>query len=614
MRLEEGLPDLHKWGEQLLEPFVVYRLRNASVIWLNNRWFLERGFNTYDVRDERRIVEWLLAEYAFVVKDVRDPETAFSGEHRLAGADRYGSTPGGPPAGGGHGGSGRTGTIGRFQIKGIGVTPLVGVNAKWDHAQGWAGLEEALTEAIMAEVVCEEFPYGGVPVIAVIDTGLFQHPPDSPPNRYRRALMIRPAVLRPAHMQRAPLFLESIHGAVQEPQRDVARTHQFIAHFQNLSPSERRYLDLPSDLRHLARRLAVQAAFGDVHRLFGGGLFSSNVSLDGRIIDYGAMRALESWAKVSVHDHLSGFGSDSDIIQTAMESLAFYAAKANKDDVSTPTASELREVADSTYRLYRSRYLASMWGIHTHPSGTNAARPIASILLKYFEKQQRYKVRHNDRTHLPVPSSRWLYGFMSIDPAESEASHDDSDEFDLLSRIGRVIREATAGSNNGAALKHLFWATAMRYCKPRELLDRARLRAYLHEHALNHDPRLCPTLEVVTKAVASIVGTSRRHWTRLPHNLIVVEQVYNAGSTALRCIRMPERRPVLWAEGLYLAEQASLRWFNSIIPEREIAAHAIRYRNGRWSCLFPIEPLPFRNKGIPPMQLVYREVNRQWVH
>ena len=43
--LEAGLPKLSEWSDQLLVPFEARKLRNISVILINRRWFIERGFD-----------------------------------------------------------------------------------------------------------------------------------------------------------------------------------------------------------------------------------------------------------------------------------------------------------------------------------------------------------------------------------------------------------------------------------------------------------------------------------------------------------------------------------------------------------------------------------------
>src|SRR5579883_3138750 len=174
-RLESGLSLLHTWSEHLLVPFTAYRLRHAALVWINRPWFRRRGFDLDDAETHRRIESWLLDEFGFAVRRESDPEEAFTSERRTLFADRYGSTDGLTP----HGGSGRVATIGCFQAKGVGQTPLVGQGGPAGHTHGCIALAECVREAIFAEISAAEFPCGAIPTIAIIDPGLSFSSPNS---------------------------------------------------------------------------------------------------------------------------------------------------------------------------------------------------------------------------------------------------------------------------------------------------------------------------------------------------------------------------------------------------------------------------------------------------
>jgi hypothetical protein len=90
-------------------------------------------------------------------------------DQKYAVADRYGG------AGiGRNGGSGRNALVNGFLVKGVGRTPLVGQSTPLSHASGGAYLEECVREAIFSEVVSHDFPYGAVPALGILGTGLVQ--------------------------------------------------------------------------------------------------------------------------------------------------------------------------------------------------------------------------------------------------------------------------------------------------------------------------------------------------------------------------------------------------------------------------------------------------------
>ncbi len=225
-QLESGLPRLAEWSAAMLVPFQARQLRHATVLWINRRWFLERMLDVTCDELRARVSTWLLDEFAYVVPQQGDPQEAFTEVTRTLHADRYGSSTGRTV----HGGSGRVATMGCYQAKGVGVTPLVGTGGDVEHATGYCSIEEGIREAIYAEIAAAEFPYGAVPIVAILDTGLTFYPgrqanmgahadPPTP-----RALVIRPAVLRIAHAERAPLFRRSLTGAANSQSDDTRRT------------------------------------------------------------------------------------------------------------------------------------------------------------------------------------------------------------------------------------------------------------------------------------------------------------------------------------------------------------------------------------------------------
>ena len=104
-----------------------------------------------------------------------------------------------------NGGGGRCGFDGVFQLKGIGRTPLVGEHKDAVHSNGMLDLESAIHEAIWGEVIQVALPYGAARAVAVIkinETFVLDG------KTHSRALLVREAVVRPAHFERAVLFKE----------------------------------------------------------------------------------------------------------------------------------------------------------------------------------------------------------------------------------------------------------------------------------------------------------------------------------------------------------------------------------------------------------------------
>ncbi|MHB1992682.1 hypothetical protein [Metallibacterium scheffleri] len=147
-KIEDGLPTLTPLGVAAFAPFMAKRLRNPTLVWTNQRWFMKRGVDIASPVASAEIEAWLLSSFAFAIPLARDPEEAFADEWRTFRADRYGGGNGHVR----HGGSGRVGTLGAFQVKGIGATPLVGDIDNWSYSHGCLWLEEAIREAICGEI------------------------------------------------------------------------------------------------------------------------------------------------------------------------------------------------------------------------------------------------------------------------------------------------------------------------------------------------------------------------------------------------------------------------------------------------------------------------------
>ena len=283
------------------------RLQKARLLWLNER--AARDDATFHAlgADKAAYGRHLLMACGYVV------DTTSGGCDAVGHADRYGG------AGiGRNGGSGRNVFINGYQVKGVGRTPLVSALTAESHASGGAYLEECVREAIFSEVVAAEFPYGAVPTLAIIDTGLVQVWDTAlGPKRERRTLLVRPAFVRPAHFERAVGF----HSPRPfEGFRDHQRVVQTFGTATGLLGKDR----LRQRFEALGGRWAHQLAYAFVHRLPHGSNTSSNIAFDGRLVDFGAMTALPSWSKAATALLVDPFESRFASLEQAIRSMSYY--------------------------------------------------------------------------------------------------------------------------------------------------------------------------------------------------------------------------------------------------------------------------------------------------
>lgn len=298
--------DLPAVAPPLCVSFRVKRWKSPRIAWLNHRFLAGLGAEPLNDEEEAALGRWLLDRYAVTWAGGVEPEDCFSSDiETTMWADRYGDTWGSP-----HGGSGRCGMLDDgLNAKGIGRTPLVGRGVDWYHAHGFMWLEEALREAVASEVVARTFPYGAVPVLAVIDTGDRIHWGDGALGE-RRAVVVRPSVWRIGHLQRSVLF-----GTAGKPESDQYRDEQrVLAVIEAICGGDRERLS--ERLSRTARRLSVQLGFAAASRLWPGPVHGSNLTLDGGILDFGSFRSVPDWRNHRATDKEPG--SRDDLAQLGM--------------------------------------------------------------------------------------------------------------------------------------------------------------------------------------------------------------------------------------------------------------------------------------------------------
>lgn len=309
-------------------PVPMRRLDNARVLWLNDRAAQQDPAFAALGHDRSAYARHVLARCAFAIAAGPGPIDA------QGIADRYGG------AGiGRNGGSGRNVCVHGYLVKGVGRTPLVSARTSEAHASGGAYLEECVRETIFSEIVDAEFPGGAVPTLAIIDTGLTQvWETAEGPKPERRTLLVRPAFVRPAHFERAVTFLS---GRSLEGMLDHQRV---VATFRGASD-----VWTPTGLHQMFDRLwqrwAHQLAYAFVHRLPHGSDTSSNIAMDGRLVDFGAMSAVPSWSVVATALMPAPFSSRFDSLARALASLSYYFGRHCDSSIAPPAAIRDRTAA-----------------------------------------------------------------------------------------------------------------------------------------------------------------------------------------------------------------------------------------------------------------------------
>jgi hypothetical protein len=523
--------DLSVLGPDLLVPFEVRHLSRPSLLWINERWFAEKGVDLANPEVDAEIRAWLLREFAMGVPAPGDPNGAFTSQTATLHADRYGRTGGAQ-----HGGSGRCGIAGRFHAKGIGRTPLVADDGDAMHSSGMMLVWEAIMEAILSEIAQAELPYGAVPVIAIIDMGFAS---SEGPFAGRRGILVRPNFIRPAHFERSIFFGD---GGTPDSQqyRDALRVRAAVTAAPSLP--EAAGGTAGSLLRAMFLRFAHQIGAAQAHRFWLGTFTSSNRSIAGELADFGAFRAVPSWRSVTTLAP-EQFGGELATLAPAINSIFFYFRKyLPAHDLGDPAALQ-REIAAETLRGFRTA-CATALGVD------ESASPALEALRAYYAGQQRERVKAGDRNAWRSP---WLLDALAPGWRRDAACRPAERE------IAAALLHGIAADGADAATRAVRLNALRRWLTPRhaiyqELMVR-RIPAWVR--TLTGDPSA--DAGRVGHFIAGQIARSRRVWHGAPPGLEVTAQA-------------PGRDPILFGhdhrrreEGAWILRREGASW----LPRRQ---------------------------------------------
>lgn len=486
-------------GNSFGKSFVARKVTQSRVLWLNKRWFFEQGFDVEDPNVLKGLNEKVLS-FAAVVEPDYYPPSALSTEMVEMRADRYGAPVGAPT-----GGSGRCGYIGDWNAKGIGRTPLVGGSGAvdWYHSHGCMWIEEAVREAILAEIASSEYPHGAVPILAIIDPFLRVHGPKPEHTGERRAIVLRPNFVRIAHLERSVRFGTS--GSEDSDQvKDAARTRDVI---EAIERHFRGSIDLKltvSSLDEAFRRLAQQAGFGWAHRFFAGAFFSSNVTLNGELVDFGNFRAMSDWRQCPRAGN--AYGPELTMLAHSIKSVRFYAKKYAQTERLSVTVDDLRQLAKQEF----VSECAACFG------SSELVDALSPLFLDWLEKDSESLNRSQG-----FDSSEWMKQWTPGSPSANSAT-----------RYDRVL--ATLSERVGLERAERRMKMAQTWISPRPLLDRecmvGRFTALARSNAYEHDSYP----NVIEREIGYAVSQSRRRYRALGPDDCVIERGGDANSSVLR--------------------------------------------------------------------------------
>ena len=274
-------------------PIETYRVEGLSTVWLSSK---------FD-GDEASFAQ----QFSFA-----DPNTTcleelcFNQEEKLLVlGERYGGK-----GIGYNGGGARCGTIGPYQLKGIGANQLVGDHNNQVHSYGGLDARSAICEAIFTNVLSKVLPVGVADVYGIIFTGKNAAIDPMSQEKCWGSILVREACVRPAHFLPATGFQPRVeHGKSLRP--DFARTKIVNQKLDGNFSSPNEYVMF---LGEFLSRCANQMAFARVARVMHSTMTPSNISIDGR------------WLDLPLSSFISGgenFGLSSIFYQEVSEPLGF---------------------------------------------------------------------------------------------------------------------------------------------------------------------------------------------------------------------------------------------------------------------------------------------------
>lgn len=308
--LKKSLPDIS------FSSFDTFRLKGVELVWFNND--LLKKYNINGSKEE--IETFLLNEYSYVLPNYADSNRLIFNECKTFWADRYGSR---------HevcnGGSARCGVDGAFQVKGIGVTPLVAQNMSKSHSHGKLFLDEAISEAIWGEICHQHLPFGSIRTLAIIKTNVqegFSYSDNCP--KKPCALAIREFSIRPAHFERATFFWP-FPEYISLRNDDTARVKECINYLprsfglsDSILSSKKELFDC---LKNFVLRIAKQIAYSRVKGIPHGSLTSSNIGIDGRFLDFGTITAVPDFGNYVIANGVGAVWDDHLLITQWLKNL-----------------------------------------------------------------------------------------------------------------------------------------------------------------------------------------------------------------------------------------------------------------------------------------------------
>lgn len=261
-------------------PIEVYNFTNGNLLWLNS----SLDFSPSEFLRRYAIGIPTSKCFTSIYFDMNSKKVAY--------ADRYGGY-----GGASNGGGSRCANLCAAQIKGVGTNKLLGKNVinSW-YAHGSLNIVDATCEVIYSTVLNKIMPRGAVESLGLIlisnTTGYYGENVTAVEDAIpcRGALLVRKECVRPSHFLRARNYLP-LDEYTAELISDVSRVRNINKALLNKVESKFGFIEF---LSNIFSAHADQFAFALAARITHGSATSSNLTIDGKWIDFAATSFLPS--------------------------------------------------------------------------------------------------------------------------------------------------------------------------------------------------------------------------------------------------------------------------------------------------------------------------------
>lgn len=316
LKASSGIPSIVRdkyLPEESFVPVTAKKLKYAQVAWVNFDLLREMGFKVPAEGLTPAFEKTLIDAFGYMIPGPTSNEANFVPDSKKT---FYADIYGGEGIGWGKG-SGRAAAAGKFQIKGIGLTPLL-MDPKseqesrndlgpWDrfkewldykfHTTGDASLRESIHEAIWGEVLHRQLPHGANRVACIISTGLSGSKSGVEPT----GLIVRENSVRPAH------YMRNGQNEREDLNLEKMRVQKLMPYFlESLRANYGTKIETPEDLKLALNKMIDRIAenFGAEYgqSIHHGSMSPSNIDVSGQALDHGPLTALNGFSKLILKD------------------------------------------------------------------------------------------------------------------------------------------------------------------------------------------------------------------------------------------------------------------------------------------------------------------------